>query len=63
MNGREEREPLKPGVVSPPLPVPRKIPRPPYADTGEFPEFKSDKFEIHDEVVRHVMEIACIRLC
>lgn len=57
MNGRQRGDPLKPGVVSPPLMVPSHIGRPPYADTGVLPEFKSDVLEIHDEVVRHMVKI------
>ncbi|GFR50025.1 hypothetical protein Agub_g12175, partial [Astrephomene gubernaculifera] len=42
------RPPLKPGKVSPRLPVPPHIPRPPYADRGNLPPW-SDKSQIHDE--------------
>ena len=31
--------PLRPGKVSPKLEVPAHIPRPPYADSGEMPDW------------------------
>lgn len=43
-----ERTPLKKGRVSPKLLVPDSIRKPPYADSGELPQFVSE-FEIHDE--------------
>lgn len=39
---------LKPGVISPPLPVPAGINRPPYAETKENPPW-DDNYQVHDK--------------
>jgi len=43
-----ERPPLRKGTVSPPLPVPASIPRPPYAASGMMPPWK-DEYQTHTE--------------
>ncbi|GAB2234175.1 hypothetical protein Droror1_Dr00003413 [Drosera rotundifolia] len=50
--------PLRPGKVSPPLPVPAKIPRPPYVGSSELPEL-SRQFQIHDSEGIERMRAAC----
>ncbi|KAL9265793.1 Methionine aminopeptidase 1B, chloroplastic-like protein [Drosera capensis] len=50
--------PLRPGKVSPPLPVPAKIPRPPYVSSSELPEL-SRQFQIHDSEGIERMRAAC----
>ncbi|EFJ41280.1 hypothetical protein VOLCADRAFT_102436 [Volvox carteri f. nagariensis] len=42
------RPPLKPGKVSPKLPVPAHIRKPPYADRGDFPPW-ADRSQVHGE--------------
>lgn len=41
-----DREPLKPGVVSPMRAVPAGILRPPYADSGHLPEYDDRKVQV-----------------
>ncbi len=48
------RPPLKQGKVSPKLPVPAHIRKPPYADKGNFPPW-ADSSQIHNEEVRITM--------
>ncbi|KAJ8774556.1 hypothetical protein K2173_017002 [Erythroxylum novogranatense] len=50
--------PLRRGRVSPPLPVPDHIPRPPYADTKELPELSSEH-QFHDSEAIVRMKAAC----
>lgn len=44
----KKRPPLRPGKVSPKLPVPEHIPKPPYADSGRMPQFDQN-FQMHGE--------------
>ena len=53
-----KRERLRPGTVSPPLPLPPHIPRPSYADSGEPPAW-SEAPQIHDAEGLKRMEAAC----
>lgn len=50
--------PLKRGRVSPRLPVPDHIPRPPYVGTNELPELSSEP-QIHDAEGIARMRAAC----
>merc|ERR1711963_396496 len=52
------RNPLKPGKVGPMRSVPKKIPRPPYADSGELP-MMDDKYQIHTAEQLVKMRAAC----
>jgi methionyl aminopeptidase len=53
-----KRAPLKPGLLSPPRPVPAHIPRPPYADTGALPDWDSTP-QFHDAAGLEKMRAAC----
>lgn len=52
------RPPLRRGRVSPRLPVPDDIPRPPYVESGILPEISSE-FQIHDSEGLAKMKAAC----
>ena len=53
-----KRPPLRRGRVSPRLPVPDHIPKPPYVDTSELPEISSEH-QIHDSEGIARMKAAC----
>jgi len=46
--GGKNRNRLMPGVISPPLPVPANINRPPYAETQENPPW-DDNYQVHNK--------------
>mmetsp|Transcript_2653 Transcript_2653/g.7509 ORF Transcript_2653/g.7509 Transcript_2653/m.7509 type:complete len:367 (-) Transcript_2653:259-1359(-) len=50
--------PLRAGKVSPMRPVPKHIPRPPYADSGVLPDMP-DEYQIHNEEQIVKMRAAC----
>lgn len=52
------RPSLRRGTVSPPLPVPEDIPRPPYVGTSGLPDISSE-YEIHDAEGLARMKAAC----
>lgn len=52
------RPPLRRGRVSPRLPVPDHIPKPPYVDSGVLPEISSEN-QIHDSEGIARMRAAC----
>eukprot|EP00898_Chlorokybus_atmophyticus_P000719 jgi/Chlat1/1648/Chrsp127S01894 len=52
------RRKLVPGTVSPPLEVPKHIPRPPYAESGESPPWVN-RPQIHDKRGIERMRAAC----
>jgi methionyl aminopeptidase len=54
----KKRAPLVRGTVSPALPVPRHIPRPPYVGSKKMPEIASE-MQMHDKETIVHMRAAC----
>ena len=54
----KKRAPLIRGTVSPPLPVPGSIPRPPYVGTKDVPEIAKE-IQMHDKESIVHMRAAC----